>query len=162
MYESSIVAHNGSCCFEGDKGRPYTLSTSPTNSLLHRHFIQGLEERMGREVRQQKGLSTEALSEILSNYRLDLESSIVSRERKRFIIMAGSYFVLLFGASLRGNEGLMLESQGLCKYIFVGKDMDKKEDSYVLAPLLGRFKSETGERLVLVVIVSTSKLGSEF
>lgn len=162
MYESSIVAHNGSCCFEGEKDRPYTLSTSPTNSLLHRRFIQGLEERMGREVRQQKGLSTEVLGEILGNYRLDLQSPIVSRDRKRFIIIAGAYFALLFGASLRGNEGLMLESQGLCKYISVGKDMQKAEDSHVLAPLLGRFKSETGERLVLVVIASISKSGLEF
>jgi len=117
---------------------------------------------MGKEVRQQKGLSHKVLKSILENYKEELLSPTVSREKKRKVIMAGAYFVLLFGGSLRGNEGLMLEGQGLCKHIGMGKSPGEGVPIHVLAPLLGCFESETGERLILVVLAGKSESGIEF
>ena len=57
------------------------------------------------------------------------------------------------------NEVYRWEAQGLCKYIETGKTHKKP---HVLAPLLGRFKSETGEGLILLALVAESNSGIKF
>ena len=141
-HDAGVDGVMSACSFQGDRGKVYCMSSSPTHSLFHSRFIQGLEERMGKEIRQQKGLAPEVLRPILEMYEMDLKKIEPGSEVWRLTIMAGSYFALLYGGSLRGNEGLMLEAQGLCKHISTGKEHTKP---HVLAPLLGRFKSETGE-----------------
>ena len=55
------------------------------------------------------------------------------------------YFVISFVGALRRGEGLMLEATSLANYIEEGK---LNKTPCVIAPLLGRFKGETGERNV--------------
>ena len=158
-HDASVDGVMAACHFQGDRGKVYSMSSSPTHSLFHSRFIQGLEERMGKEIRQQKGLSPDVLKPILDMYELNIKKMESGSDVWRLTIMAGSYFALSYGSSLRGNEGLMLEAQGLCKHINTGKSHVKP---HVLAPLLGRFKSETGERLILLVLVNESDSGIKF
>ncbi len=157
--DSGVEAVNGSVHFQTEKGKVYSLTSSETESLLFRRFIEGLEDRMGRDVRQQKGMSVQLLKQILEQYEQELERGEVSEARKRMITMCGAHFALLFGGSLRGNEGLMVEAQGLCKHVSVGVN---HVTPHVLVPLLGRFKNELGERLILLALVDESKSGIKF
>ena len=94
----------------------------------------------------------------------DLESEEVNWARKRKIIMAGDYFMTCSGASLRGNEGFYLEGSSLVDMIAMGKS-EKELGSgmgHVCAPLLGRFKAESGEDKHVAIMCNTSKSGLNF
>jgi hypothetical protein len=159
-FDSSYMGVVNQGCFTANKGKVYHLTESPSSLLLHVRFIEGLESRMGKMVKKQSGLDAKAALKILENCEGDLKSHQVSDDRKRSLLMFGSYLALSWGYSLRGNEGFMLEGSNLCKYINEGLN---HSTSYVLAPLLGRFKNEVGEHLQLCVLVSKSSyLGFKF
>ena len=71
--------------------------------------------------------------------------------------MAGGYIVATFGYSLRGNEGFWVDADRLCKHIGVGKHDGRQP--HVLIPLLGRFKSEMGERMHVIPLVNFTRSG---
>jgi len=73
--------------------------------------------------------------------------------------MIGTYLVVSFVLSLRGNEGFMVEAGGLIHHLRHGTE-DDEEIPYCVVPLLGRFKNEDGERWHLMM--ATSITGSGF
>jgi hypothetical protein len=78
--------------------------------------------------------------------------------RSRFELCAvAAYSVLSYTASLRGNEGFLLDLFGLRQYILKGKH--DPADPHVAAPLLGRLKGEDGERYHMLLITSQTALG---
>ena len=79
----------------------------------------------------------------------------------RLLIAFGSYCVVSFVSSLRGNEGFMLDLSGFILHILVGKREDDFDHPHVVLPLLGRFKNEIREKLHLMLAASTSKSGIE-
>ena len=158
-YASGIEGGFTSCVFQGDKGKNYSLSSTPTNSLAFSRFMEGLESRMGKEVRQQKGLRVEVLKAIMNNMEEEMEFEREFSSDWRNLVVCGAFFSMMYGCSLRGNEGMMLERQGLCNYIKTGKT---DQMGHVVLPLLGRFKGETGERLILLVMANESKSGLRF
>ena len=72
--------------------------------------------------------------------------------------MSGAYFILCFGASLLGNEGLYLEGSALVDMIHLGRQ-EPDECEHVCAPLLGWFKSEIGEDKHVAVITNVTASG---
>ena len=164
VYETSAVGTKGSMSFRGEKGRALRLSSSETESMVFGKFMRGLELRMGRLVLSNVGLDHRILAHIIDAYDKDLMDKKLSWERKRKIIMTGGYFMTCFGASLRGNEGFYLERSSLVDMIEIGKSEKEVElgIAHVCAPLLGRFKAESGEDKHVAVICNVSKSGLEF
>ena len=158
-HESSAVGEENLLALKGDKGKTYRLSTSASESRLFYRFITGLESRMGRLVKSNVGIDTNILLEILNIYNRDLADKQVTWVRKRWIIMMSSYLVLCYGASLRGNEGLYLEGSSLVELIGLGKDEPDESLAHVCAPLLGRFKNETGEDKHVALMAERTKSG---
>ena len=154
-YESGVAAAN-ELMMVGDGGRIFRLSSGPTQSRLFVKFMRGCEKRMGRLVKQNKALDVRILHKMLHAYELELLSVKTSPARKRFIKMASAYFVISFVGALRGGEGLMMEATSLAHYIDEGR---VAKIPYVLIPLLGRFKGETGERNVLLPFAAVTKSG---
>jgi hypothetical protein len=70
----------------------------------------------------------------------------------------GAYLVLCFCASLRGNEGFLLDLYGLCLYLDEGRGPECMKP-HVVAPLLGQFKNEVGERYHLVLLAPVMQSG---
>jgi hypothetical protein len=70
----------------------------------------------------------------------------------------GAYSALCFCVSLQGNEGFFLDLHGLQLYINEGKG-DQCLKPHVVAPLLGRFKNEVGERYHLVLLTPVTSSG---
>jgi hypothetical protein len=68
------------------------------------------------------------------------------------------FFVVAFGASLRGNEGFMVETQGLLSHLGDGDGIEETHP-HVVIPLVGRFNNEVGERWHLVLLVSVTHSG---
>jgi hypothetical protein len=73
-------------------------------------------------------------------------------------ISLGAYSALCFCGSLRGNEGFLLDLYGLRLYLNEGKNPNDPR-AHVVAPLLGRFKNEIGERYHLILLAPLTKSG---
>lgn len=139
-----------------DKGQYLTHTNSPTQSKLFTMFMKGCEKRMGRLVKQDMGLSLPVLMEILRIYDEDLERSDLGQEEKRARIICGAAFTVLWAGALRGGEVLLMEASEL---VTRRKDGLNDKNGHVVVPLMGRFKGETGERNMLIVLANVSRSG---
>ncbi len=155
-YDSSVEALMDFVLF-GDGGKIFKTSNAPTQSRFFTQFMKGCEKRMGRLVKQNRALSIEILKALMHDYELELLSNKTTDKRKRFVTIFMGYLMVTYAGALRGGEGFMVEATSLCKYILEGRDHPKHP--YVLVPLMGRFKSETGERNVLLPLAARSKSG---
>ena len=157
--ESGPVRCLDNGCFRTDKGQTFSVLNSPTQSRLFTMFMHGCEKRMGRLVRQDLGLSLEVLIELLSCYDEELQDAEVEVDRKRMIIVCAGAFVILFSGALRGGEVFMLEASEFVKRRDDGRDLLK--NGHVVVPLMGRFKNETGERNLIIVLANKTDGGLE-
>jgi hypothetical protein len=159
VYESGPERCLENTCLKTDKGQITSLINSETQSRLFTMFMVGCEKRMGRLVKQDLGLSIDMLLAVLTLYDIEMELEGVTKERKRFIIVAAAAFVILFGGALRGGEVFMIEASELVKRRDDGRKLD--EDGHVVVPLMGRFKNEMGERNLLLVLANKTNGGLE-
>jgi hypothetical protein len=90
-------------------------------------------------------------------FEVELRESDDLRERE-LLTSVGAYSVLSFVASLRGPEGFMLDLSMLLDKLHKGK---VHADPHIVAPLLGRFKGETGEKCHLLPMASVTHSGLE-
>jgi hypothetical protein len=114
---------------------------------------------MGRLVNQNLGLSLDMLKFILSIYEEELLDENMSNDRRRFIIICGATFMILFAGALRGGEVLMMEGLELVRRRNGGRN--DTENGHVVIPLMGRFKNETGQRNLVLVLANVSVGGLE-
>jgi hypothetical protein len=89
----------------------------------------------------------------------ELENEELENKQKRWLTMVGTFLMIGFACSLRGNEGFMVEAQGLQEYISQGKE--RRQDSHVVIPILGRYKNEDNENWHLMLVVSVTESGFE-
>jgi hypothetical protein len=54
-----------------------------------------------------------------------------------------AYITIAFYGSLRGSEVFLVDLHGLWEYL---TELNDPEINYVIVPLLGRFKGETGDK----------------
>ena len=158
-YDSSPIRCLDNRKLKSDRGQMMTFVSGPTDSKLFSMFMLGCEKRMGRLVKQDLGLSLEMLFAILKGYEKELNDERITNERKRFIIICGAAFVILWAGALRGGEIFLLEATELIRRRNDGRNLVK--DGHVAIPLMGRFKQETGERNLLIVLVNITSSGLE-
>ena len=118
------------------------LTTNPTQSLWFERFALGCLRRMGQEVRQDLAVSLpvmHALMKILANEWQESDGS-----KRNFIASIGAYVLITFCGSFRGHEVFLVDLHGCFKY---QEELERVgEEGYVIVPLLGRFKGESGSK----------------
>ena len=156
LWEASAIGGARTFCLSSeDKKKVTEFSTGPTQSRWFKRFKQGTKVRMGEIVKQNKALSREILHALLEVAR---ERIAVERgDQQALTISVATYLVVCFCASLRGNEGFMMDLRGLIYHLDEGKTDD--DDAHVVVPLLGRFKNEAGERYHLLAIPAETESG---
>ena len=159
VFESGPVRCSDNGCFKTDKGQTFALVDSPTQSRFFTMFMHGCEKRMGRLVKQDMGISLEMMLELLAVYERELNDGAVDISRKRMIIICAGTFIILFAGALRGGEVFMLEASEFVKRRNDGRDVEK--NGHVVVPLMGRFKNETGERNLVLVLANETEGGLE-
>ena len=158
----------GNVVFRGYRATTYSLRSAPTESLFFTQFVDSLLSRMGRVVVPDLALENRQVHFLMELLEEAVRNESLSREERRKCVMTGAYFMILYGCSLRGYEGLYLESSSLVKMIEVGKEGwtetggGGKVEGHVCVPLLGRFKNEVGEQRHVMVMVNKAKSGLEF
>ncbi len=147
----------GTLSFVSERGNGLALCNGATHSLFFKMFMRGCEKRMGRFVMQDKALDIRILIEVLNNYRQDLQDMDIEPSRRRDIKFFAAYMGTSMSGALRGGEGFMMERSELVSNIMKGRRSDKLP--HVVMPLMGRFKSETGERNTMFVLAATTASG---
>jgi hypothetical protein len=132
------------------------LTQCPTDSEWFGRFNLGCKKRMGQDVRPQLGLSIDVMTEFMNRMEMRWQSTAGTLAQD-LVGAVGAYSVLSYVASLRGNEGFLLDLFGLRQHIHKGKyDVD---EPHVVAPLLGRLKGEDGERYHMLLMASETASG---
>ena len=126
-------------------------------SKLFTMFIKGCEKRMDRLVKQDLGLSLEVLQAILQMYEEELNDPNVLESRKQFVVMCVTTFVILWAGVLQGGDVFMLEASEFFRHR--DDERDSEMNGHVVIPLMGRFKNETGERNLLLVLANVTQSG---
>lgn len=142
------------------KGESLHLHDDPMQSMLMERFVVGMETRMPEAVVRNEAIAGETLAAMLRSMREEMSYVGISIGRKRDLIMAGSYMAVLYGGSLRGNEGLMMSGDCLRDHIGIGRD-DTTHGSHVVVGLVGHFKNERGARMHAIPIVDRTRSGVE-
>jgi hypothetical protein len=126
------------------------LSACPTHSLWFEHFLRGYLLRMGQAVQQALAISIRVLLALLLWATAD-------NCKGQTLAFVRAFCCIAYGGSFRGNEVFLTDLFGLIKYT----QMAFQEDGvrYIIVPLLGRFKSEDGERYHLTPLAYTTASG---
>jgi hypothetical protein len=131
------------------------LSHCSTQSLWFEQFARGCLKRMGQTVHQDMAISIQVILELLK--LMEEEWAMSGDEQRDNLALVGAYCCIAFGGSFRGHEVFLVDLYGLTKYS--DSDLDLSGVPYLIIPLLGRFKNETGERYHLTPMVATTSSG---
>ena len=157
VFESGPIRCTDNRKLKTDRGQISHFVNGDTDSKLFGMFMKGCEKRMGRFVKQDCGISNEILLVILNMYETEFDNVETSTDRKRFMLICGAAFVILWGGALRGGEIMMMEASELITRRLDGKDEGRF--GHVVIPLMGRFKNETGERNLIIILTNITKGG---
>ena len=156
-HEVSAKANHLHWTFKDLRGRAQHLSNCPTESRFFVKFSEGVLQRMGRDIRSNTALDHQILLVILK--RMDTLTSVEATPgRKDLLTVVATYLVVCFCASLRGNEGFMMDLSPIREHLHCGiKDPDGLE--HVVVCLLGRFKGETNTRWHMILLAAQTASG---
>ena len=157
-HEASALSNVPHWTFKDLRGRTQHLSNCPTDSRFFVKFAEGVLMRMGRDIRSNTALDHRILLLILSNLDNQISSEVLTLERKSFLIVVGTYLVVTFCASLRGNEGFMMDLAPMREHLQFGED-DPEGLNHVVICLLGRFKGETNTRWHMLLLAAVTNSG---
>lgn len=156
-YESGPIRCLDNRRLKTDKGQLMAFVSGPTDSKLFSMFMLGCEKRMGRFVKQDLGISYRMIEAMLELYDEELTDENVDNARKRWIIISAASFVILWAGALRGGEIYLLEASELIKRRNDGRNLEV--NGHCVIPLMGRFKQETGERNLIIVLSNVTDGG---
>jgi hypothetical protein len=134
------------------------LSACPTDSEWYKRFDKGLRKRMGQDVRSQLGFSIGVMTVMMRRFEL-LWNESPPGDEKDDVLGVMAYSVISYCNALRGNEGFKMDPGGMRKHMQRG--LPPSATPHCVAPLLGRFKGEDGERYHLLLMASVTASGLE-
>lgn len=145
----------------GDEdGKRKHFTRCATNSEWFARFSLGCKKRMGQDVRQNLALGPKVVRGILELLVEEIEGAMEA-PRVRELVTIGAFIATCYCGSFRGSEPFMLDLLALRKWIERGVDGEEGSASFVIVPLLGRFKGEQKERQHLLPVASKTRSGIE-
>ena len=135
-----------------NKGKYARISSDKCGSLWFSRFMIGLKIRMGSVTRPNKALTIELMLLLLNKVEDKIYESQSPSDEHRWT-MFGIYIAISYVLSLRGNEGLMLDLNGL------RKTWNVKRKDYVTIVLYGKLKGENSFREHLIPCCNVTKSG---
>ena len=156
VHRASVPGLKKTTVWVDEKGGSKRTSALVTHSEWFERFAQGCEKRMGAIVKPDLAITSAVMSMLLLviQERIDQAAEEVEKYLRTSV---GAYCALCFCASLRGNEGFLLDLHGLRLYIKEG--LEPCDRPHVVAPFLGRFKNEIGERYHLLLLAPETQSG---
>ena len=150
MVENSKV----SAIADSDGKTHQRLAEDPVQSIWFQRFQTGCKNRMGQDWRPNKAVTTKQMKLLLDWVLGQARESDSCLEKERWEV-AGAYFAVCYTISLRGDEGLLLDLEGLLEF------WEESPAEYTVIAMRGRFKREKNERRHRVPCVNTTGSGIE-
>ena len=101
--------------------------------------MDGLLQRIGRDVCSNTALDHKSLLAILANMEIEIRKQSLSNTEREFLTVVVTYLVVCFCASLRGNEGFMMGLGPTYSHLHLGIG-NAEEVPHVVVCLLVRYK----------------------
>jgi len=137
-------------------GKSYQrVCSDPCASIWFGRFITGCRRRMGQDWRPDEAASPK-LIKALFNLLDELNAGSTDVDEASHWITAKALFVFLYTFSLRGNEGLLSDLQGIRDEYEAGRSHDPP---YSTLALLGQIKGEHHRRQHLMYSVDETSSG---
>ena len=118
------------------------------SSLMER-FSKGTNNSMPEYSYRNKPLNYLVVNYILNDIKHVWVGSETDQERKTKMLTTAGYIYVTYDYSLRGYEGLWVDSKRLMDGIHMGKHYSR--DPHVLAEVMGRFKGKDGDKMNLLL-----------
>jgi hypothetical protein len=157
VHRASATASGRVSVWVDDKGLTKRESTVVTHSEWFERFIIGCQKRMGGIFKPDLALTSAVMVCYLEIVEHKASEATNDVDLHKWISL-GAYSALCFCGSLRGNEGFQLDLYGLRRYLQEGNQPNDPR-AHVVAPLLGRFKNELGERYHLILLAPITQSG---
>ena len=157
VYRASAAGSGRNTVWIDDKGLTKRSTSVVTHSEWFERFTQGCRKRMGGIYKPDLALTSAVMIVYLEIIQKKINEA-TDENKRHHLISLGAYSALCFCGSLRGNEGFLLDLYGLRRYLNEGKDPNDAKP-HVVAPLLGRFKNEIGERYHLILLAPETQSG---
>lgn len=141
-----------------DPRHKFTMTRCLTQTLWFERYVRGVEARVGCDSRPDQAISIEVMIELMNRLRADVVQ-LNPGVLRRTLVKKGAYYVSCYTASLRGNEGFMMDATGLPRHIHEGRH--DAQMGHVVIPLLGKYKGEMREWLHMTAVVNRTASGLE-
>jgi len=114
---------------------------------------------MGQEVRQDLAVSVKLMLALQAELEREWQDARTTKGRIQ-LAMVGAYALIAFGGSFHGHEVFLVDTYGLIKYAH--QKLEERGLSFVIVPLLGKYKTENAERYHLTPLALHSDSGLEY
>ena len=153
---SDVRVDNG--VLKSRKGDVLHIHEDPMQSVFMERFMVGLQHRMPSDAQRDTPLLGHVVAGVLEEMRKEMRKGETDASRKRLLTMCGGYMAVTYSYSLRGNEGFWVDGDRLQQYLHLGQS-GNLEIPHVAVALLGRFKSEGGDRMHVFTLANETKSG---
>ena len=149
---ASNQANQNTLAINDNKGRYTRIGKDPCGSFWFSRFFIGCRNRMREIKKQNKAFSLKLMLKVLEESEKALDTSEDSEEEHRWCVFI-RYITVTYVISLRGNEGFLLDLEGLNKH-YLSRDQD-----YFVIALYGKLKGEANVGYHLVPCINTTGSG---
>ena len=156
IYAGSAEVRVESGVLKSRRGEVLHIHDDPMQSVFMEKIVLGLQHRMPVETKRDTPLLGHVVAGILKVMEDEVQEAKTSAGRKRLLTMCGGYIATTYSYSLRGNEGFWVDGDRLQKYLHLGCS-DSYEIPHIAVALLGRFKSEGGDRMHVFTLANVTK-----
>ena len=145
-------SHKEQMAMMDNNGKYERIGKDKCASLWFSRFRSGLSSRMGSDRQQNQGMNIKLILAMIKGVELKIEESAAVEERNQWIVFI-TYAIITYVLSLRGNEGQLLNLEGLWE--------QKKhwQDNYFIITLLGKFKGEDNSSEHTIPCTNVTKSG---
>ena len=157
VYAATSQASGLRYAMKSSKGEVTHLYEGAMQTMLMERFVKGMKIRMPEIQVRNNPMTAVMVKYVLSKLEVEFFDPATAADRHRDVLMLGAYMCCTYGHSLRGNEGLWVDADRLCRHIGLGK-FDQR-GPHVLISLLGRFKSEDGDRMHVFPLANITRSG---
>ena len=133
-------------------GRYQRISSDACGSLWFKKFLKGCQNRMGQEWMPNKAFNTPLPKRFIREVEDQIAHSTDEDETHEWIVFS-AYITTCYVISLRGNEGFLLDLDGLVRH------WTKAEQDHIIFALLGTIKGEHHDLAHLIPCTNKTSSG---
>lgn len=149
---ASNQANQNTLAINDNKGRYTRIGKDPCGSFWFSRFLIGCRNRMGEIKKQNKAFGLKLMLKVIEEAERSLEAAEDFEEEHRWCVFI-CYITVAYVISLRGNEGFLVDLEGLNKHY-----SSKTQDYFIIA-LFGKLKGEANVGYHLIPCINVTGSG---